>query len=362
MKKFRVIALILCLAVCIGMMASCGKTETAMEYHGKKISGNMYSYWLSQIKSSYVSSENDNDAYWDTKYSNGQTYEDKLRQIVDYNVKVNVVCSYLFDQLGLKLTAEEKKEINTAIDDLVSAYGSKSALNKALSAYDINYDILKDIYTVELKVTKVYDALYAEGGAREITDEILERYYLDNYARIDFIMIYDEMVYVRDENGKLVFDDEANAYKKQELTDEETAKKNALADDIMKKLENGENFDELKASYNEDPQADVYKDGYFISSNDINVFGAEIVLASQEMKIGEVKKYDDGNIIYIMKRKELTDKPYASEYYLDMFEYIVDYCEQDDFSDYMNSLIDDVKVKEDITSNYSVRKAKLMNY
>ena len=362
MKKFKIVALLLCIVMCIGMMTSCDKTETAMEYYGEKISGNMYSYWLSQIKSSYVSSENDNDEYWDTKYSNGQTYEEKLRQIVDYNVKVNVVCSYLFDQLGLELTSAEKAEVENGINDLIASYGSRSELNKVLALYDINYDILEDIYKTELKVTKVYNALYAEGGSREITNEVLDRYYMDNYSRIDFIMIYDEMVYVKDENGKLVFDDEANAYKKQELTDEETAQKNALADDIMKKLEEGENFDELKAQYNEDPQADVYKDGYFISSNDISVFGADIVLASQELEIGEIKKYDDGNIIYIMKRKELTDRPYTSEYYLDMFEHIVDYCEQADFSEYMNTLIVEVKVSEDVTSKYSVRDAKLMSY
>jgi hypothetical protein len=85
-------------------------------------------------------------------------------------------------------------------------------------------------------------------------------------------------------------------------------------------------------------------------------------LVLKEMEIGETRKIDDGNIIYIMRRKELTEKPYSSEYYLDMFENTVSYCEQADFSEYMKSLIDGVTVKEDVVSKYSVRKAKLMNY
>jgi len=132
-----------------------------MEYEGKTITANMYSYWLSQIKSSYVSAANDTDAYWDTKYSNGQTYEEKMREIVDFNVKVNLICIKMFDDLGLEFTKEEKEELETSLSDLVQSFGSKSELNATLANYNINYKMLKQIYEIELKTTKVYDTLYA---------------------------------------------------------------------------------------------------------------------------------------------------------------------------------------------------------
>jgi len=145
MKKsvLRLTAIVLIVITAFLLFAGCSKSETAMEYKGEKISFNLYSYWLSQLKSSYVSSANDNDAYWNTKYENGQTYEDKMREIVDYNVKVNLISLHLFEKMGLKLSDKAVEEMELSLSDLLESYGSKKELNKMLSTYGINYNMLR---------------------------------------------------------------------------------------------------------------------------------------------------------------------------------------------------------------------------
>lgn len=359
MKK-RIIAMFLCIATLHCVFTSCAKQKTAMEYRGEKITANMYSYWMSRIKSGYVSSANDTDEYWDTEYSDGGTYEDKMREIVDYNVKVNLVCMKLFDDLGLKLSSEDKNNVKTAISDLVLSYGSKSELNTVLARYNVNVDILEDIYIAELKATRVFDALYADGGERQIDDVELDDYFKENYSRVDIIMIYDSFEYKKNEKGDLIYNSATGAYEKTELSADEAAKKKALAEDVFEKIKAGEDFGELKAQYNEYPDGGRYDKGYFISSKDSDAYDASMLLAVSKMQIGDVEKIESEGAVCIIKRLELTEKPYLEDKYLDMFDNLVDYCEEADFNEYMGTLVKDVTVYDEVLSGFSVRKAALL--
>ena len=362
MKKFRLISLVLSVLLIMGVTVSCSKQTTVMEYDGQRITSNMYSYWLSQIKSGYVSSSNDTKEYWNTEYADGGTYAEKLKEIVDFNVKVNLVCMSLFEKMGLKVSSEEKSEIDTAINDLLASYGSKSELNSMLANFGINVNILKDIYNIDLKASKVYEALYTEGGARAIDDEALDKFYKENYSRIDIIFIYDSFEYKKDENGNLIFNQATNTYEKTDLNDEQTAKKKVLAEDVLKKAQSGEDFGELKKQYNEYPDGSKYELGYFISANDIASYDSDIYLAVSQMKIGDVKKLEKDGAVCIVKRNELTEKPYVDESYKDMFENIVDYCQEADFNSYMSELVKNVMVNEEELAGFSVEKAPLMRY
>ncbi len=360
MKKLRIVALIALLCIAITSMFSCSKPVVVMEYKGETISTNMYSYWLSQIKSSYVSASNDTAEYWATKYANGDTYEQKMREIVDFNVKVNLICQKLFDDLGLKVDEKEIEEIENSLADMLNSYGSKSELNAFLSNYNVNYDMLGDIYKAEMKTAYVFDALYAKGGQREITSEILDEYFKNNYSSVDMIMIYNSVVFEKDENGKILYDETKGTPITKELSEDEKKAKNQLVEDIMKKLENGESFAELKKQYNEDPNKDLYTDGYYISSNDLSVYGAEIITTAQNMKIGEIKMVEDNSVICIMKKKELTEKAYSNLDYENQLGNIKEYCAQSDFNEYMSTLMKDVVVYSDEIAKLSIIDAKLI--
>lgn len=360
MKKFRIISLLLVVCMTAVLFVGCAKTETAMEYKGEKVSFNLYSYWMSQNKSMYVTSENDTDEYWATQYDTGETYEQKMREIVDFNVKVNLVCQKLFKDMGLKIADSDRKNLDTGISDLLKAYGSKSELNKYLSKYNINYKMLVKLYEMELVTATVYESLYSEKGQRYIDEQELEKYFKDNYVQVDMIILYTPVEYVRDDKGEIVIDETTGMAKTREMTKDEIAAKKALADDIIKKLDAGESFDELKKQYDEDANSKTYTEGYFISANDLNVYGPTIVAAASGIKVDEYKMVDDGVSICIMKRKELNEKAYKNESYKDMLGYLRDYCQQADFNEYMSELVKDVVVYDEVTSKISVKEAALM--
>ena len=362
MKKIRFLSVVLSLVMIVCLMTSCAKQRTAMEYDGYRITTNMYSYWLSQIKSGYVSSANDTVEYWKTEYADGGTYAEKMKEIVDFNVKVNLVCMSLFDEMGLKISSDEKSEIDTAINDLLVSYGSKSELNSMLANFGINVDILKDLYTIDLKASKVYEALYADGGLRSIDDEELDGFYKENYSRIDIIFVYDSFEYKKDENGNLIFNQATETYEKVELDEKRSAEKKALAEDVLKRAESGEDFAELKKQYNEYPDGNKYELGYFISANDIDTYDSDIYLAVSKMEIGDVTKVEKDGAVCIIKRNELTEKPYVDDDYKDMFENIVSYCEENDFNVYMSEVVKNVTVFEEELASFSVENAPLMSY
>ncbi|MBR6681870.1 MAG: hypothetical protein IKL40_02675 [Clostridia bacterium] len=361
MKKTRIVAFLLCLVMIVLCFGSCGMGKAAMEYKGRKLTANMYSYWMSKIKTAYVSAANDNDAYFDTAYNDSMTYEDKLMEEIDYNTKVFLVCLTLFEEFGLKVSDSAKESIELSMDDLVESYGSKEELNLALAPYDVDYNSLKEIMLIEQKANDVFDYIYGEGGPRAISDEKIDEYYKENYRLMDMMIIFTGVEYEKDSDGNPVIDSTTGSYKTKTLSAEDKAKKLTLVDDIMVKLDNGEDFDELKKKYNEDFNKDEFEYGYYMSpANDIDVYGADIAIAAQSLDINGVKKVEAENVVYILKRKELHEKPYLDEKYSVQFSNLVEYCRLVDFKEYMTELVKDVKVKEENISKYSVRTAPLL--
>ncbi len=362
MKKMRIAAFLLCILMIMTAFSSCGIGKAAMEYKGRKISANMYSYWMSKIKTAYVSSSNNNDAYFDTAYNDDMTYEDKLMEEINYNIKVFLVCLTLFEEFGLKVSDSAREEIELSMNDLIESYGSKEELNLALAPYDIDCKTLEEIMLIEWKANEVFDYLYGDGGPRKISDEKIDGFYRENYRLMDMIIIFTGVEYEKDSDGKLVVDSTTGSYKTKALSEEDRAKKVVLANDIVTKLQNGEDFDALKKQYNEDVNKDEFESGYYmLPANDVDVYGTDIVVAAQSTEIGGVTKVEDENVIYIMKRKELKDKPYLDEKYSVQFSNLLEYCRLVDFKEYMTELVKEVKTKEENVSKYSVRTAPLLN-
>ena len=229
-----------------------------------------------------------------------------------------------------------------------------------LANFGINVDILRDIYNVNLMASKVYDALYADGGARVIDDEKLDEFYKENYSRIDIIFVYNSFEYKKDADGNLIFNQTTETYEKIELNADQKENKKALAESIYGRAQSGEDFNELKKQYNEYPDGEKYELGYFISANDIDSFDSDIYLAVSQMEIGDVKKIEKDGAVCIIKRNELTEKTYVDSNYKDMFANIVDYCQEADFNLYMSELVKDVTAYEEELAGFSVVNAPLM--
>ncbi len=362
MKKIRISALLIVLCMMMLAFTSCLKPEVAMEYKGVTMSGNLYSYWMSYFKTGSVSSSDDNDAFWNKKDESGKTNEEILREIVDIDFKYSLICQKLFDDLGLMLSDADNAEIDSYVNDIILAWGSEEALNEELYKYDIDSKMLRELFVIKKKNTAVYETLYAANGPRAIKSdsEVLEKFYKENYYRLDMIQIYVSYEYELNDKGEMVFDNDAQSYKTKTLTEAEQNEKKALAQDIMKKLNNGEKFDDLKEKYNENIMKEQFADGYYMSSNDVAVYGRQLYTTARDLKIGECKMIAEDDMICIVMKKELREKAYKDQNYAEQFENILEYCKKNDFLEYINGMMGDVVVHEDVIKKYNLRDAQFI--
>ena len=361
MKKIRLISIALILCLFASCAASCGKTLPAMEFRGKQISVNLYSYWQSAIKSNYVDATTDTEQYWSTRISEDETYADRMNDIVNMNVRYNVISAALFDEYGLTLDDETLTSIDSSIEDYIESFGSKNDANAELSKYNINIDMLKEIYTIEAKANAVYSHLYGDDGIRKITDEKLDEFFKNNYMHVNVMILFSSFEYEKDENGELKQNESGDGYLTRDLTEEESNAKQKTADEIISRLEAGESFEELKEQYNEDPKKELFSKGYYMSANEVSTYGADLILAVQELEIGEFTQTTDGKAIYIIQREELEDGIYKDETYIQQIPNISVYCSSEDFSVFMSDFEDEVKIFEENLSNYPIEKAALLS-
>ncbi|MBR6709003.1 MAG: hypothetical protein IKL84_04925, partial [Clostridia bacterium] len=255
-RLIRPVALLLALIMTLGALAGCAASgDVVMELGGSKITANMLAFWLSRYKAFFVyyyMNNQEDDSMWSMAVDEtGTTVNDLFTSYVVENAKTYVASLYLFDQYKLKLSDKAKADIEQTLAEIVDSTGSKSALNADLSNYAVNYDILKEIYTIEAKVERLQEYILSAEGPAPLTTAQMDEYYQKNYARISHIFIGTDSKFVYDEEGMYVYDEEGNV-KTEEYTEEELAEQKRKAEEVVSKLEAGGDFDELLEKYTED--------------------------------------------------------------------------------------------------------------
>ncbi|MBQ8403399.1 MAG: peptidylprolyl isomerase, partial [Clostridia bacterium] len=95
--------------------------------------------------------------------------------------------------------------------------------------------------------------------------------------------------------------------------EDRTTEKTELADTILQKLKNGEDFKTLALEYSEEFLTHLYKDGYMVSGDLINDETA--IKAIDKLEIGDMTEdlvsISSGKYLYIVKRIDLTEKAYT---------------------------------------------------
>ena len=218
LKKIISLLLICVMLISALSLVSCGGKKV-MEIEDTKISVSTYEveFFMTRMKgllSNYgynVSSS----AWWGTiMNSQGLTVDEYYKARTLKEVSQYMIAQYLFDEVGLKLSREEKKEINDSIDLLIELAGSKNNLNSVLSSYGVNVKILKEIYLGELKMEKVKEHFFGADGLKAENGEARKQEFLEqNYAC--FKQVFIAAYYYEtetDKNGDTIYytDEKAN--------------------------------------------------------------------------------------------------------------------------------------------------------
>ncbi len=223
--------------------------EKLMELDGEEMSVNSVMLLMSRLKGNMSSAyaygtQALTNSFWDTVMDAGAkvTYDTYYTNMVVDNAKTYLAALAYFDELGLKLPEETMDEIDERMKTLVDTDGdgSKAALNAILADFGANYNILRQSYIVEAKVTYLKDYLFGTDGSK-ISAENYNEYYKTNYARFRQIFFFTtKPVYETDINGDVIY--------YSSLTDKKIAYNSALEGAYRK--------DNTETKYNKDEKGD----------------------------------------------------------------------------------------------------------
>lgn len=209
--------ILLCAVSCAG---SGGKTLLSLKKDGVsvKFSVNLYQLMLTRMKgdltiygTQYNGVNAANDAYWSYQDKfNGtdlQTIDEYYCDLILNNCYTYLTTLYLFEKEGLSLSATDEEEIEDRLEELIQTDGdgSKTKLNAVLSAYGVNYDILKEAYTLEKKLDALQAHLYGE-NASNVGSVVKNEYMNENYVHFRQIFIAGyAYIYETDSNGDVIY-------------------------------------------------------------------------------------------------------------------------------------------------------------
>ncbi len=358
MSNNKILARLLALALIfsmLGALVSCGKKaqEVAFELGDQKITVNMYRLWLSRVKGVYSSAGDD---VWDEVNEEGKTYNEVFTGFVCDNAKTFVSAMYLFDELGLELPKSEIKEIDETMEKILKERGdgSKSTLNSYLSAYGVNYDILREVYIIEAKLDYLEEYLYGANGQEKITDEEKDVYYKENYVRVKQIFLYTSNKPITDDEGNFTYDEQGNVATR-DFTDAEIAAQEKKAQGILDMLSKGESFAALMDKYSEDKANEQYPGGYYFTKT--SQYVTEVVDLAFQLEVGGFAMVRSEYGIHIILREELDEGGYQASSNADFFTDFEPNLITIKLSQRLAEFKDDIVVHEDVISKYNIKNA-----
>jgi len=359
-KTLRIIVLLMAVIMILPSCASEG--ITIMEYEGKKLDETMYAYWLSNFKRNilnYYSDVTDTEEFWNSEYDGEITVEDYFSDIINNQIKNYLIAQHLFKKYNLKLSEEVKIAIKADINEKIEYYGSRAELNAELATIGLNIDTLEKIYTWEEMHDAVYQHLYGKNGIEQASEEQIIDYYEKNYSRMLYVVIFKEKLVVN-EKGEYQYDSLGNV-KTEPLSEEELKEKEALISDIYNKAVSGEDFVKLMEEHS-DYDISAYSSGLFLSGNEIDIYGPEITEAVMKAAPGDVFRVDEEYAVYIIKKYELTDFKSLKDKDIEQISGIESYCVGEIYAEKFGELAKDVKINEEVFSQYKLSEIKANPY
>ena len=230
--------------------------KTVLTVDGVKIPADEFSYYVGYVADSYTS-------YYGYEYfDNKSNFETVLNYVTQVLKEHYVVYNWALEE-GCALTDEETQEIHQQVEDLKATYDTEEEFQDALKASHLNEALYEKMLLVDEVINKFSDKIYDSATSKYAPDK----------ADVDMLA---------EENGIL-------ASKHILLLSGETPEENeqilAKMNEILERIQNGEDFDELMNEYSEDTGLATNPNGYtFMPGEMVD----EFYDATASLKVGEV--------------------------------------------------------------------------
>lgn len=350
------------ITVMLTSCVSCAKIKKmfgdyAMQIGSVTMEEETFAYYMSCYRPYWIYSfgEDDTEEFWNSE-SNGVTVADYLQDVTMTAIKSKLVAEYLFDEYHLTLTDAKKKEAQSMIDGLLLGIGGEEEFEKdeLMKELGLTVDDMYDIFLANAKAEAVQDYLYGETGKEIVTAEDRNAYYNENYCRYKQIYIMD-VDFVRDENGKIKFDKDGYAVT-EPISDERWDEKFSLAQSLLERAENGEDFDDLLIEHTEELSFDKYPYGHYfnkLTTSQDNYF-PDILNAVTDMEIGEYRLIKSDYGLHLISRIELDGEGYEHTENTDDFVNFDELVEEEKYKNKLMSYYDKIAVNDKVVSKYPI--------
>lgn len=208
---------------------------------------------------------------WGTELTAGYTYADYLKQMVESQVVTFEYLESMIDKYEVSLTKEEEEAADEEVKKFLDAVSDAEK-----EAYGFNEENIRAMYDKTYLTNKVYEAIQKEAEESLTEEELADC----KFKEIQHILISTQNVEETDENGETTETaaEDAEAYK---------AEQKAKAEDVLKKVVDGGDFEALAKEYTADSGVT-----YYLNEKGQTPDGAQMVdafyKAANELKEGEV--------------------------------------------------------------------------
>lgn len=371
MKKLHAAKAAICAILVLSMLfcSGCaGKTKDLALYgtgpDGKVLSHmtpGMFSYFLSQQKSTYFTVLSFNDSsitsdspeIWSRPAPDGGTYGEKFFEDVLNEAKTLVTANTMLYSLP---SADEKKDHyelpedyldyvdSLIVQNAIDKYGSVMAFEDYLLNFGTTLEDYTNLYIMTANVDLLKEALFADGtGAYQISDEEKKQYYSNNYYSVRHIFVntaYDEKM------------DGTRA----PLSPAESAKRTEKATEIYNFILGGGTFEQAAEQFTESYVA-VYKGEASMDINSSTTNAPELGDALKKMSVGEVRTVNSNYGIHIIQRTKTDPEAYDDNE--SVLKAIRNAIVNKLYPEIVAANEDVVTVNEDVVGNYSLATAVL---
>lgn len=282
MKQIKaIVAILLCLMTLVCLFG-CSDGDTVIECEGKDISRDEYRYF-----------------YMNYKLADPDAKERELHELAQNALKRDRAVICLADEYGIELTKAEDQELDAYISSEEQAQGGEKGFEDYLSDNYLTRELFKHLCSQK----KIEEELrsYMTDAVNNIIpsdDESFEADLKVNFMAVKQILIKND-------------------------ADDDVEMNRALAEDLFKRISEGESFEGLAREYNEDEESDPRNGRYFTRGMLLDEFEQAVLSVDEGEYYPEVLESSVG--FHIILRIPM-DSDYIDENYNTLRSYYLNRC------------------------------------
>jgi len=300
-----VIGLVLIATIAVGLVwflqkdknetdANAYKTENVFTINDFNISKEMYRYYYLTIKNQ---TDQGDESYW----TENPDEFNSLKESSEHYIKLSYTFDVLAKKYNIVLSDDDIKVIDEQIATKKEQLGGEEKYKSYLAENFLDDKTFKELNASLALQTKVYNELNTAGNANYITDDVIKKYFTDNYVVAKHIL-------VKTTDSTDTSSDAGSS---------EVAKDpKAVAEAALARAKAGENFDALIKELGEDPGMAGNPDGYLFNAGMMMKEFEDATFALKDNEISDLVQTSYG--YHIIKRISL--EAYTEKHLLEMRE------------------------------------------